>query len=126
MIRFVLIGCGKIAQRHSKILGNGLIKGAKLLAVCDVELKKAKLIAHEYNINAYSDLDTMMMNEEVDVAVILTGSGSHADLAITLAKYRSDIIIEKPIALTLEDSKEIIKVCKEETPGCRQEHGRVF
>lgn len=114
MVNYALIGCGKIAKRHSRILGNNLVKGAKLVAVCDTDTEKATSIADELKVNAYSDLESMMQNEPVDVAVILTGSGSHAELALKLAHYKKDIIIEKPIALTLEDSQEIINACDKE------------
>ena len=43
MLKFVIIGCGRISKRHSDLLGGGEIKGATLSAVCDIDINKAKL-----------------------------------------------------------------------------------
>lgn len=45
MLKFALIGCGRIAKRHSELLGHGQIQNAKLVAVCDIDLGKAKKLA---------------------------------------------------------------------------------
>ena len=53
----------------------------------------------------------MMENEEIDLVVILTPSGLHAKHTLQLAKYKKHIIVEKPMALTLNDADEMIKAC---------------
>ena len=47
MIKFALIGCGRIAQKHAELIGGGYIKRAKLVAVCDLKLTRAKKIASQ-------------------------------------------------------------------------------
>ena len=47
MLKFALVGCGRIAKRHSELLGLGQIKGAELVAACDLVEEKAKKIAKE-------------------------------------------------------------------------------
>jgi UDP-N-acetyl-2-amino-2-deoxyglucuronate dehydrogenase len=116
-MNFVLIGCGRIAKRHSELLGLNQISGAQLVAVCDTSLDKATLIAEIFNVNAYSDMDEMMQNETVDVAVVLTPSGLHAEHVINLSKYNKDIMVEKPMALTLDDADAMIDACARN--GCR-------
>ena len=54
MLKFALVGCGRIAKRHSELLGESQIKGACLAAVCDVVLEKAQTIAAKYGIGAYA------------------------------------------------------------------------
>ena len=114
MLNFALIGCGKIAQRHSNLLGNNQIKGAKLVAVCDVNLENAKKIANEFSIPCFIDMHEMLndKNLKIDVIVVLTASGSHANHVRELAKYGKDIIVEKPMSLTLEDADTMIAECK--------------
>jgi len=111
MINFALIGCGRIAKRHSDLLGNNQIDGAKLVSVCDVVYEKAQLLSEKYNIPAYSDIDEMMKNENIDVAVVLTPSGLHAEHVVNLSKYGKDIMVEKPMALTLDDADAMIEAC---------------
>lgn len=111
MLNFALVGCGRIAKRHSELLGNEQIKGAKLVAVCDLKIDRAQVIAEKFNVKAYQSMHDMMKNEKVDVVVVLTESGAHANNVIDLAKYGKDIIVEKPMALTLDDADAMIKAC---------------
>ena len=90
--RFALIGCGRISKRHSDLLGNNEIKDAELVAVCDLDISKAKLISEKYNVPAYSDADQLMQTEKVDVIVVLTESGNHAKNVIELSKYGKHIM----------------------------------
>ena len=111
MLKLALIGCGRIAKRHSELLGLKQIKGAELAAVCDNVFDKAKKIGLLFDVPAYADMDEMMENENIDVAVVLTPSGLHAGHVINLAKYGKDIIVEKPMALTLDDADAMIEAC---------------
>ena len=49
MIKFAIVGCGRISKRHSELLGENQINGASLIAVCDIEKDRADLIAKKYN-----------------------------------------------------------------------------
>ncbi len=111
ILNFVLVGCGRIAKRHSDLLGNQQINGAKLVAVCDPDVTKAREIANKYSVAYYQNMHDMMKNEQVDVVVILTPSGMHAAHTIALAEYGKDIIVEKPMALTLDDADNMIRAC---------------
>ena len=111
MFNFALVGCGRISQRHSDLLGNNEIKGARLTAVCDKILNKAQTIANKFGIPAYEDMHEMMKSEKIDVVVILTESGRHASHVIQLAPYGAHIVVEKPMALTLKDADEMIEAC---------------
>ena len=111
MINFALIGCGRIAKRHSELLGHKKIEGAKLVAVCDTVIEKAEQIGQQFGVPAYADMDEMMQEEQVDMAVVLTHSGLHAEHVINLSKYGKDIMVEKPMALTLDDADAMIESC---------------
>jgi len=117
MLKFGLVGCGRIAKRHSELLGYKQIQGATLASVCDIKLDRARKIAEEFSIPHYSHMDKMMQEEEIDVAVVLTPSGLHAEHVIGLAKYGKDIVVEKPLALTLDDADAMIETCDKN--GCR-------
>lgn len=113
MLNFALIGCGRIAKRHSELLGFNQIEGARLAAVCDIVFEKAKAIGERFNVPAYSDMHEMMENAEIDVAVVLTESGKHAEHVCELAKHKKHIVVEKPMALTLTDADKMIQACDE-------------
>jgi UDP-N-acetyl-2-amino-2-deoxyglucuronate dehydrogenase len=111
MINFALVGCGRISKRHSELLGENQIAGAQLVAVCDKIVNKAQVIADKYTIPAYSCLHDMMKAEKIDVVVVLTESGLHAQHTIELAPYGAHVVVEKPMALTLDDADAMIEAC---------------
>lgn len=111
MIRFGLIGCGKIAERHAKLLGGNHISGAKLSGVFDLNIERARTMAQFYNAKIFSSLEEMMGSNEVDAVSVLTPSGLHAENIIQIAGFGKPIVVEKPLALTLEDADQIIQTC---------------
>ena len=113
MLKVALVGCGRIAERHSNLLGNNQIKGAKLAVACDLNADKARQIGEKFKIPYYTDMHKMMLNEKIDIVSILTPSGLHAKHCIELAEYGKHIIVEKPMALTLNDADNMIKACDE-------------
>lgn len=117
MVKFALVGCGRIAKRHSELLGHNQIGNASLIAVCDIDEEKAKKIGEQFNVPYYTDMDEMMQKEAIDVISVLTESGYHAKHVINLAKYGKHIVVEKPMALTLDDADAMIQACDEN--GCK-------
>lgn len=111
MLKFSLVGCGRIAKRHSELLGHGEIEGGQLVAACDIVPDKARKIADQFGIPAFTDMDEMAQAVDTDVFVVLTESGRHAEHVINLAKYGKHIIVEKPMALTLADADAMIRAC---------------
>jgi len=111
MLRVGLVGCGRIAQRHSELLGGGHIKGATLAAVCDPIESRRVAIAERYGVPHFADLTEMMAETEIDVVSVLTPSGKHAGNVVELAQYGKPIVVEKPMALTLDDADRMIAAC---------------
>lgn len=111
MLHFALVGCGRISKRHSELLGRGQVAGARLAAVCDVVHERAERLASENGVPWFADMHEMMQRVHVDVVVVLTESGLHAEHVIALAKYGKHIIVEKPMALTLADADAMIRAC---------------
>lgn len=111
MLNFALVGCGRIAKRHSELLGFDQIKQAKLVSVCDSVVEKAEKIAGQFGVTSYDCMNKMMESEDIDVVVVLTPSGSHAEHVINLAKYGKHIMVEKPMALSISDAEDMIEAC---------------
>ena len=108
MISFALVGCGRIAKRHSELLGLNQIKGARLVAVCDLVKSKALKISKQFGIPHYTNMHEMMHKEKIDAVVVLTESGNHAKTVLDLVKYHKHVVVEKPMALRLEDADLMI------------------
>lgn len=111
MLKFALVGCGRIAKRHAELLGLNQIEGAKLTAVCDHDSSKAISIGERFSVPHYTDMHAMLQSENIDAVVVLTESGNHARNVVDLAQYGKHIIVEKPMALTLDDADAMIRAC---------------
>src|SRR5579871_3396740 len=113
MIRFGLLGCGRIAKRHSDLLGGNHIDGAKLVAVCDPVRARADEIASRFDVAATYDMDDFLARKDIDAVSVLTPSGMHPEHAIACARAGKHVIVEKPMALRLEDADAVIRACDE-------------
>lgn len=111
MLKFGLVGCGRIAKRHSELLANAQIEGATLSAVCDIDPDKAAETGQRCGVPFFTDMHEMAKASELDVFVVLTESGNHARDVVALAPYGRHIVVEKPMALTLSDADEMIRAC---------------
>ena len=111
MLNFALVGCGRIAKRHSELLGFGQIKGARLVSVCDSVLSKSEKIGKQFKVSFYTDMDEMMQSESIDIVVVLTPSGLHSEHVVNLSKYGKHIVVEKPMALSVKDTEKMIFAC---------------
>lgn len=114
MLKFAILGCGRIAYKHCDVLGEGKIKNAKLVAVCDLKQERAEKFGKQYGVPFFTDLRTMMQNmgSQIDVVNILTPSGNHAKHTLEVASYKKHVVVEKPMALTLEDADSMISTCE--------------
>jgi UDP-N-acetyl-2-amino-2-deoxyglucuronate dehydrogenase len=110
---FALLGCGRIAQRYSDIFANNQLSHARLVAVCDAQEARADKLAARHGVPAFADFRKMMeaCRADIDVVCILTESGKHAENAIEIAPYGKHLVVEKPMALTLEDADRMIAAC---------------
>jgi predicted dehydrogenase len=109
-IRFGIIGCGGIANTHAEALLT--IKGAKLIGICGGTPDEPKEFAAKYGIKSFNSTDELLESDEIDAVCICTPSGFHAPIAINAAQHKKHAIIEKPLALTKESAKKIIKAFK--------------
>lgn len=109
-IKFAIIGCGRIAQRHAEHIN----KFGELIAVCDIVEEKAKALAEKYNAKHYLLANDLLANEKlVDVVSICTPNGLHAQHAIATLKAGFHALVEKPMALSVYDCGEMIKAAEQ-------------
>jgi UDP-N-acetyl-2-amino-2-deoxyglucuronate dehydrogenase len=108
-LRFAIAGCGRIAQRHAEqIQVNG-----KLQAVCDIVYSKADELGKQYNSNVYNSLDNLLNNERsLDVLVVCTPNGLHAQHTIMALDAGVNVLCEKPMAITAADCNNMIKTAE--------------
>jgi len=112
-INFALVGCGRVAEKYFQNLWVNPIARARLVAVCDIDHERAEAAGEMYNIPWYVDIESLMESEgpKLDVVVVLTPSGLHADNVLELAPYGKHVVVEKPMALTLGSADKMIDAC---------------
>ncbi len=108
-IKFAIIGCGRIAQRHAEHIHHL----GELVAVCDIVIDKAKEMGSRYNAKAYSDIHQLLDTEKtVDVVAICSPNGLHAAHAIAALSAGYHVLCEKPMAISVHDCGEMIKTAE--------------
>jgi len=114
-MKFALIGCGRISPNHIVAAMNNNLN---IVAFVDIEKshaddKIAKFDLQEKGIHLYTDYKEMLSKEKPELIAIATESGKHARIALDCINAGCNLIIEKPIALSIEDADEIIRKGKE-------------
>ena len=110
-IGFGIIGCGMIANFHSKAIAD--VRGARLAACFDMIPAAAERFAAANGCQAYSSLKAMLATPDVDVVTIGTPSGAHQEPAVAAAKAGKHVIVEKPLEVTLKRCDAIVRACEE-------------
>ncbi len=116
-MKYALIGCGRIATNHVKaVLNNGL----EFIAACDIESANIESLLEKHNlqnnegIERFTDYKEMVdSHPELELVAIATSSGAHAEIALYCIDHGINVIIEKPMAMSMEDAEEIIKRSEE-------------
>lgn len=109
-MRYALIGCGRISPNH---IAAATENNLEIVALCDIVYENIEYIISKLNIDKstskYTDYKEMLEKEKPELVAIATESGKHAQIALDCIAAGCNIIIEKPIALSLADSDAIIK-----------------
>ena len=115
-MKYALIGCGRIAANHVKaVLGTGL----EFTAVCDILPEQMENLLQKHGldrdetIKRYTDYKQMIAENQIELIGIATESGSHAEIALYCIDHGINLIIEKPIAMSMEDADEIVRRSEE-------------
>jgi len=109
MIKFAIIGCGRIAQRHAEHIANNGV----LVAVCDIDKNKADEMAKKFNALAFYSLEELLNADiEIDVAAICSPNGLHARHSIESLKKGLHVLCEKPMAINVSDCGDMIQAAE--------------
>ena len=102
-----IIGCGKVGDFHAKAFE--ALENSEFTAVCDNNIERARAFADRYGVKAYDDIEAMIRECGLDVVSICTPHPLHANPAVIAADCGCNVLIEKPLASSLEDCDRIIE-----------------
>lgn len=112
-MNYAIIGCGRISSNNIQAAINNNLN---IVALCDIIVERAEEKKALFNLNnakIYSDYKKMLAEEKLDLITVSTESGKHAQIAIDCINAGVNVIIEKPIALSIADADRIIQAGKQ-------------
>ncbi len=109
-INFVIYGCGMIANIHAISIGD--TPGAVLYGACDKNIKAAKRFSEKYGVHHFETFEDVLSCNDVDAVSICTPSGTHASLCVMALNAGKNVVVEKPMAINVEQCDEIIEACE--------------
>ncbi len=118
MIKFGLVGCGRIADRHVRSLA--MCEGAELTALFDVQPERMAAAEEEYaelsgykgDVTKYTEMEQILHDPQVQAIIIATPSALHAKLAGEAIQSGKHVMLEKPMALSLQDAENIVSLAR--------------
>lgn len=115
-MKYALIGCGRISVNHIKAALNNHLE---IVAVCDVVSEHMEMLlekqdlAQNKRIKRYTDYRELIEETKPELISIATESGKHAEIALYCIEHDIHVIIEKPMAMSMEDADAIIERAEE-------------
>jgi UDP-N-acetyl-2-amino-2-deoxyglucuronate dehydrogenase len=108
--KVAVIGCGRIAGHNCRAVMN--TDGLELVAVCDLDIKKAQVYSEEFKVPAFTNYHKMFEEVcDIDLVAIITPSGMHFEHSIDILKnYNKSIIVEKPTFMKPSHIEDVYEV----------------
>ncbi len=108
-MKYTLIGCGRVAPSHIKA---AKLNNLEISAICDLDYEKAVNFSVDNEIagiKIYTDYKEMLTVEKPDFTAIATDSGAHAEISLFCAENKVNFLVEKPMAMSIEDADRVIE-----------------
>ncbi len=110
-LKIGVIGAGFMGSNHARVYSE--IPDCKIVAISDIDEKKAKAMGQKYNCSYYKDYKEMLDKEEIEAASVTVPTKIHKEVSSYVMDKNIHVLLEKPIAGNIEDAQEIIKKAKE-------------
>ena len=104
-IRVTVVGCGEFGRNHARVYKE--IENAVLVGVFDTELSRAEKSAAEFGTKVFRSVDELQ--GAVDAASVAVPTIAHAEVGCALMERGIDVLVEKPMAATLEEADELVE-----------------
>lgn len=113
-VRLAIVGTGSIAFTHMK--GMQRLDEAELVAICDIHKEQMDSFRKTFPVadeDCYTDLDEMLKREDIDAVIVCASDKAHHNIATRAMRAGKDVLCEKPMALDLEECRDMIRVSEE-------------
>jgi len=109
-IHIGILGGGNISETHARAARE--IPGVEIAAVCGQNMEKVARLAKLYGGTAYGDFQSFLRHKPLDLVLIGSPSGLHAEQGIEAARHGLHVLVEKPIDITVERADALIAECQ--------------
>ena len=106
-----VIGTGFWGKNHARVYKE--LESTDLVAVCDVNPERAKRIATQFGVKAYTNTSKMLKNKRIDAVSICTWSTKLAKEALKSLKMKKHVLVEKPMATNTKQAKKLLEIAEE-------------
>jgi predicted dehydrogenase len=106
-VGIAIIGCGQIAEAHAQAIAK--IPDAELIAGMDISEDRIRSFASKYSMKAYMSLDEILSDSSIDAVILPLPHHLHRPVAMQCAKVGKHILVEKPMALNLDEAKLMVE-----------------
>ena len=111
-VRLGVIGAGVFSDNHLEGIANA--ENCEAVAICDVNIEKAKAQAEKYHLpKFYGSIEELLNDKQVEAVTVVTNDQVHKEATVKALRSGKHVLCEKPMALDLEECKEMIRVQKE-------------
>ncbi|MBD3240949.1 MAG: gfo/Idh/MocA family oxidoreductase, partial [Chitinivibrionales bacterium] len=109
-LKTAIIGCGKVTDLHAAALGR--LEESAFTAVCSRSAERAGQYARKYGVKPYTDVGEMVTDARIDAVIVCTPHPFHAGPTIAAADAGAHVLVEKPLASSLEDCDAMLAAAK--------------
>jgi predicted dehydrogenase len=109
-MRIGLIGAGSISATHARAAR--AISGVEVVAVYGANLEKVSHLGQQYGAAGYQDFEAFLAHRPMEMVIVGSPSGLHAQQGILAARQALHVLVEKPIATSVEQSAALIGACE--------------
>ena len=108
--KILVVGCGSIGERHIRCFSQ---QSGVQVSGCDLDARLRDSISKKYGIECYSDLEEALKQQEYTAAVVAVPAHLHIPISLQLVHQGLHLLIEKPLALHLEETDELLAAVEE-------------
>lgn len=123
-IRVALVGCGRIAHVHAGYLRQ--VPEVEFVGACDLDPDARETFARRWQLPTFLDVDELLAAGQPDAVHIVTPPGSHAPLARRLLAAGVHVMVEKPMALTAAEARDMVAAARAAGRHLTVDHNRWF
>jgi UDP-N-acetylglucosamine 3-dehydrogenase len=110
-MKAAVIGVGSMGRNHARVYAE--LEEVQLVAVSDLDLSRAEKVASQFGVRAYGDHVTMLEKEKPDLISVVVPTREHLNVARAAIERGIHVLVEKPIASTLAEGQEMIRLAEQ-------------